>query len=694
MMTSVQGSYQEFASVFERHKDDYPTLKRAGRILKEPTDVVGRSYRRVADILKNRDKGNLSLTAEAGTGKSTYVTGFVYSEEAKRNSMFGIWIDWIRLMENPNGDKSAEIQRGLLNLFDEVEAYARRFNVIPVIIIDEFHKIMMTNEDCAEDLKPILEKSSKYGFRVIAISTSSEWNKWVAGNLPLDQRFQRLNLEELTRDNTIMALMNQVAYYGLTDVTSPRIYGEIYDISKQYLPMNAQPRASLDILSSMIGIVTDYLYFENGEEKAKYYSPEEMGYPSDYLLNHYVLAQVIESRFNIDIDHKVNIRKLEKDIKTRVYGQDYAIEQFLGLVQRARMGFNDKTRPLASVIFTGPTGSGKTQLTKEVSAGLGVKLSRFDMTLYSDPSTALAFVIDLVKAAWSHPNGIILLDEIEKSCKEVINTLFAVLDDARLADGTNSERVISFAGNIIVLTTNVGSKLYQSISKTGAAVEMSAIYSAFEGENFNVALLGRVDKVIPFMPLTIKVNERIVNYTLRERLETSVTKQRDYLVDPTVIGHIIRDKTPSDSERGGARNMKRILSDYVLEPLSFFIDRQDPKTGYFHEFPVVIGIKGHVRHKYQDQGDINSGTIVLKECHSFATVDAVLAKLGELHGVTFKADKLFMPIDDYASAQDLLIAFNKAYTTHGVTHFKTVAYFNQANEETEVLLANGDDTTI
>ena len=72
----------------------------------------------------------------------------------------------------------------------------------------------------------------------------------------------------------------------------------------------------------------------------------------------------------------------------------------------------------------------------------------------------------------------------------------------------------------------------------------------------------------------------------------------------------------------------------------------------------------------------------------------MLAKLGELHGVTFKADKLFMPIDDYASAQDLLITFNKAYTTHGVTHFKTVAYFNQANEETEVLLANGDDTTI
>lgn len=685
-----QASYQTMATTFEDYKKDFPTMARAGRILREPTDVVGRSYRRVADILKNRDKGNLALTAEAGAGKSTYVTGFVYSDEAKRNSMFGLWIDWIRLMENPNGDKSAEIQRGLLNLFDEVEAYARKFNVIPVIIIDEFHKILMTNEDCAEDLKPILEKSSKYGFRVIAISTSSEWNKWVAGNLPLDQRFQRLNLEELSREDTILALKHQVAYYELTELTSPRIYEEIYDVSKQYLPMNAQPRASLDILSSMIGIVTDYLYFENGQEKAVYYSVEDMPYSSDYLLNHYVLAQVIQSRFNIDIDHQVDIRRLGKDIKKRVYGQNYAIEQTLGLIQRARMGFNDKTRPLASVIFTGPTGSGKTQLTKEISNGLGITLNRFDMTLYSDPSTALDFVVDLVKVAWSHPNGIILLDEIEKSCREVINTLFAVLDDARLADGTNSERVISFAGNIIVLTTNVGSKLYQSISMTGAAVEMSAIYSAFEGENFNVALLGRVDKVIPFVPLSIAVNEMIVDYTLKERLATRVTKQRDFLIDQTVIGHIIRDKTPADSERGGARNMKRILSDYVLEPLSFFIDCVDTKTGKLIEFPVVIGIKGHVRHKFNDQGDIDSGEIVLKECHSFAMVDAVLKKLGELHHVTFKADKLYMPIDDYPTIQDVMLALNKAYVSHKVTHFETMAMFNQVTEETEVLLRDAD----
>ena len=175
-------------------------------------------------------------------------------------------------------------------------------------------------------------------------------------------------------------------------------FGEIYDTSKSILLSNSQPRASLDLLLDMVGMVTKSERMEHGELVREYATPAELNIHSNYILSRPILNRVVQRRYGIDIDHKVDLIALRKKLKTVIKDQDYAIERILGLLAMAQMGFIDPTRPKASFLTPGTTGVGKTEVAKQAAEGLGIPFVRFDMQRYPNSEDAKVFADDLARA--------------------------------------------------------------------------------------------------------------------------------------------------------------------------------------------------------------------------------------------------------------------------------------------------------
>ena len=158
-----------------------------------------------------------------------------------------------------------------------------------------------------------------------------------------------------------------------------------------------------------------------------------------------------------------------------------------------------------------------TQLAKIISETMRIPLKRFDMSRYSADIDAGAFADALFQAAWATPNAYILIDEVEKSSKKAMNILLQVLDDARLTDSVNPDRVASFSGCIINLTTNLGSEIYQNMARhqgAGATTDFELVYKALSNSDvFETAVLGRLDAVVPFQPLPREALEKIARQT-------------------------------------------------------------------------------------------------------------------------------------------------------------------------------------
>ena len=367
--------------------------------------------------------------------------------------------------------------------------------MIVVLFIDEFHKMADISPSLMESLKPKLEKSALNGFRLVAATTFQEYNDNIAGNRALDQRFLQIKLSELPKHAVLSILENRAKQHGVLDLLEDGILEEIYIESKRILLSNAQPRASIDLLNSMIGDTIKKEYMEHGVLKKEFYTSEDLGLPSEKVLCRSLLKRIIQRTHGIDIDNDVNVTEVIRALKTRLYNQENAIQIVVHLLEMAAQGFGELNRPKMSFISTGSTGTGKTELAKIISETMRLPLKRFDMSRYSSPEDAGAFADDLFHAVWATPNAYILIDEVEKSSKPAMNILLQVLDDARLTDSVNSDRVASFSGAIINLTTNLASEIYQSMGRHQSAdteADVELVYKALKDSPvFESAVLGR-----------------------------------------------------------------------------------------------------------------------------------------------------------------------------------------------------------
>lgn len=551
----------------------YPTLSSFSHAIPVPDRaVVGREHEvtQIMAALSRPVLSNVILLAEAGAGKTALVQ-LVALEDPRRTYLEVDLASMIAGLSSP--DEMASLVK---RLFDEAETYAKDEGHELVLFIDEFHQIVQLSAAAVEALKPALAASGSRGLRIIAATTFDEFHQHVRPNQPLVERLQRINLTPPDRETTVQILRDMTVAYGVAhQFYDDSLLETIHEFTERYMPASVQPRKSILILDSMIG----------------WYRYEAR--PMDLRL----LADVLEESAGVNVAFNVDAQGIKEQLDARVLSQSFATSVVAKRLQLCVADLHDKSKPISSFLFTGSTGSGKTELTKQLASLLfgddQRHLVRFDMSEYALDESVTVFRSELTQRVWSMGHCVLLLDEIEKAAPTVTRMLLQVLDDGRLSD--DNGRQVSFLNCYVVLTTNAGAEIYKTIEQyspddDGSGKEMikrmreiRRAISSTQGDNrFPPELLGRIDAIVPFQPLSLETRRKITTIKLRElALEVERKHQTTVIYDPRVLTYLVDDKSDTDSDAGGARAALAVMADEVTTAIAAYVNAH-PEENRIH----------------------------------------------------------------------------------------------------------------
>lgn len=546
---------------------DYPSLNKYAAPVKAPVrNVLGRDVelQSLLASLSRVEVSNPILLGNAGSGKTMIVQ---QASIVDKNRIY-LEVNVAKMAASENGEDGAlQMATRIKNLFDEAEQF--RKNSISdestpelVLFIDEFHQIINLSSAATEAIKPALADSATRGIKIIAATTFDEFDQYISSNQALVERLQRINVRELGKDIVVETLKDMAREYNVANLIVDRsIYSDIYDYSNRYIPANSQPRKSILILDAMIGWYKMY--------KTK--------------IDRQLLAKVIYENSGVNVSFNVDGREIENSLNARVISQEYAVKMIGRHLQIAIADLQDKTRPMASFLFTGPTGVGKTEMAKAMANlifGSERELIRFDMSEYSRPESVDKFREELTSRVWRKPYSIVLIDEIEKADPSTSRLLLQVLDDAKLNDKNNRE--VSFANSYIIMTTNVGSEVYKNIAQyaqddngSGGMFDYVKVIQASlrNSQSFPTELINRIDVPISFQPLSPKTQERILNMKLNRFKDLVKEKHGVTLViKKNVRDYLIYENLDNDTDNGGARGVVRRMNLELVSSTARYIN--------------------------------------------------------------------------------------------------------------------------
>lgn len=476
-----------------------------------------------------------------------------------------------------------EMAARLKALFDEAEAFSKAEDREVVLFIDEFHQVVQLSAAAVEALKPLLAASGSRGIKVIAATTYDEFDAHIASNLPLVERLARINIPQTNRRVTIEILKAMAQKYGVDQgMISESLYEQIFDYTNRYVPASVQPRKSIRVLDAMVG-------------RHRY-----LGEPMDKKL----LATVLKVEFGVEVEINVDATVIKAELDKRVFSQDFATTSIARRLQLCVAGLNDPDKPQASLLLTGSSGVGKTEITKQLAKILfgddQRHLVRFDMSEWGRDDSVDLFREELARHVWATSHCVLLFDEIEKASPLVVRLLLQVLDDGRLSD--KDGRQVSFLNTYIVLTTNAGSEIYRTIGEYNAddqgSEETMRDYEKIietsikseDGGKFPPELLGRIDAIVPFQPLSRATLRKIMTKKLAEMITDVKRKHGIHVtVDGRVLEFLVEDEARSDSDSGGARDMVRRMQRFVTTEIAAFINEHP------YERNIAVSIEGTLR---------------------------------------------------------------------------------------------------
>ena len=547
-----------------RLNENYPLLARLSEQLKPAErEIIGREHeiQQVLAGMERPELSNILLLAEAGSGKTALVQATML-EDSKR-----LYLDVDPAQMISEAGNSNLMAATLKGFFDEAEQYVKREEHELVLFIDEFHQIVQLSDAAVEAIKPVLAASGTRGIRVIAATTYDEFHMHIAPNQPLVERLQRISLAQPGRETTITILQGVAVRYGVAEqFVDDHLFRQIYEYTERYMPASSQPRKSILVLNAMVG------WHRRGRS-----------------MNRELLADVLQESLNVNVSFKVDGAKIKQQLDAKVFSQDLATKAVARRLQLSVADLQNPGRPMASLLFTGSTGVGKSELTKQLAKLLfgddQRHLIRFDMSEFAEDSSLQLFRSELTKRVWDRSHAVVLIDEVEKASAMVTRLLLQVLDDGRLTDDNN--RQVSFLNTYIVLTTNAASEVYKTIADfapddTGSGKELMeyeklirrSITKTQADNRFPPELLGRIDAIVPFQPLSLATQKTIVKNKLRELVqEVHVKHNVRVTINPRVLQYLIEDRGDTDSDAGGARAAVARLTSEVTTEVATFINQ-------------------------------------------------------------------------------------------------------------------------
>lgn len=545
-------------------------------------EVLGREeiINSILAAMARKELTNVALVGDAGVGKTAIVQK-VSRIDAER-FYFEVDLALMSASGERNVDGRVEMAARLKDMFAEIMRFQKHANREIVVFMDEFHLISETSPAALQALKPLLAESGRHNVRIIVATTSEEYDKYIRGDEALTERLQRIVVPEMSNDLTFSILKSMKKRYVPNELISDQLLLSIIRLTNRYLPSQTQPRKSVVVFDAMIG-------WHNQFKR-----------PFDEQL----LNVVLHDSQGINVDHQMDVNKIKEYLENRVRGQQYAIQAVCNRLYLVRSGLTDPTRPLASLLFSGSTGVGKTELAKSMAYvlyGNDSQMIRFDMSEYALAKSVDTFRVRLATKVWERPSSIILLDEFEKAAPEVTKVLLQVLDDAQLSDRYGRE--VSFKNSMIVLTTNAAKEVYKKFNQSHAIVSEQAqaeaekqkrikmsnqntdqidselkdyqelIYDSLASNDaFPSELLGRIDSVVPFDPLQRPERVAIAKIQL-EKFKKKLLQQRGVRIhyDSDVIKLIVDQDVSNDTDAGGGRDIVRQINSKIIVPTAKFV---------------------------------------------------------------------------------------------------------------------------
>lgn len=537
-------------------------LARSGQL--DP--VVGRSHEieRVVQTLARRRKNNPLLVGEPGVGKTAIAEGLAQRivngevpEKLRHLRVYALSLSSLVAGTKYRGDFEARIT-AILN-----EAKADP-NI--VLMIDEIHTLVGAGSagggtmDAANLFKPALAAGA---LRVIGATTHDEYRQTFSKDRALSRRFQKVDVAEPTKEESLAILKgllpglekhHAVAY-------EPAALEAALTLSIRHLPERLLPDKAIDVLD------------EAGARA--HLNPASTGVV-DVATVEAVVAQIAQVPVGqISSTDRERLRHLESDLRGVIFGQDDAISVLVKAVKLARAGIRQGERPVASLMFAGPTGVGKTELTAQLAEKLNLKLLRFDMSEYMEAHAVSRLVGAppgylghetgglLTEAVGRAPHAVVLLDEIEKAHPSINNLLLQVMDHGRLTD--THGRVVDFRNVVLVLTTNAGAAIAARRTLGFVAQDHQSDAKESIRHSFQPEFRNRLDAIVNFKPLGQLEIVRVVDKMLAELSASLQAKQIELGVSDDAK-HWLAEHG-HDPEQG-ARPMRRLIEDTLHGPLA------------------------------------------------------------------------------------------------------------------------------
>jgi len=552
--------------------------------------LVGREQElnQVFQILSRRTKNNPLLVGEPGVGKTSIVNGLAICINEKKcpKSLFNKEILSLNISLLLSGTK----YRGEFE--ERVASVLSTLSKNSILFIDEINMIFGAgstgagNIDLASLLKPILISKD---FSCIGCISSTEYKKTFEKDTSLSRRFNKININEPSDKETKKILTNLISLYQdfhKVEYTNQAIDASI-ELTNRYISDKFLPDKAIDILDQ--AGAENAIQIKNRKDKITNLEIEE------------VVSKITKVPVStLSADDKKLVINLDKRIKKSVFGQNEAITNIYQSIKRSKSGLKAHDKPIASFIFAGPSGVGKTELCKVLAKELGTNFIRFDMSEFSEKHTVARLVgappgyvgyeeggvlIDKVK---NNPHSVLLLDEIEKAHIDVFNILLQVMDNAKLTDHLGREAF--FNEVVLIMTTNAGSKQINALgfkNDSKSSNQDKALKKLFAPEFIN-----RLDGIIYFNNLKKPEIKKILNKFIKE-INNLLKDGIKIKLSPDLVNYII-DK--GYSPEYGARPLKRLLNDLVLDKLSDLLleDNLNKNT----TIEVFLGDKNEINFKY------------------------------------------------------------------------------------------------